>query len=160
MLGDVVELRGLGEGPGQMTYPQHEHRRHRLSRRAWRSPDWHGCSYIRRRDGQLSSHHTRQHHERLSSRFERASRSIANCRTSKQAPHNSVLLERRRRLTARASCTSDSVLSFGLLAGTFERGLLAAGALGFSCADAGLRCAGAAAAGGWDSHNGLRRVDG
>ena len=54
-----------------MTHPQHEHRRHRLSRRAWRSPGWHGCSYIRRRDGQLSSHHARQHYDRLGSRFER-----------------------------------------------------------------------------------------
>ena len=60
--------------------------------------------------------------------------------------------EGKERLTARASRTSDRVLSLCLLTVAFEGGLLAAGALGLLGADASL--AGAAAAGGWDCHDG------
>ena len=55
------------------------------------------------------------------------------------------------RLTARAASTGNRVLGFRFLAVAFEGGLLAAGALGLLGADAGLP--GAAAAGGWDSHD-------
>ena len=140
-----------------MTHPQHEHRRHRLSRQAWRSPGWHGCSYIRRLDGQLSSHHTYQRQYRLSSGLREQAGALQIVEGAGKLSATACWV-RRRRLTARAACTGDSVLGFGFLAGTLERGLLAAGALGFGCADAGLGCAGAAAAGGWDSHDGLRKV--
>ena len=64
----------------------------------------------------------------------------------------------RSRLTAGAPRTSNRVLGLGFLAIAFESRLLAAGALGLGSADAGF--AGAAAAGGWDCHGGLGRIDG
>lgn len=56
-------------------------------------------------------------------------------------------------LTAGAPRTTDRVLGLCFLAVAFEGRLLAAGALGFGSADAGL--AGALAAGSWDSHGGF-----
>ena len=64
----------------------------------------------------------------------------------------------RRRLTARASRTSDGILSLGFLAVAFERGLLAAGTFGLGSADTSF--AGAATAGGWDSHGDLGKIVG
>ena len=78
--------------------------------------------------------------------------------SSPQRACSKVERGRERRPTARAACPGDLVLGLGFLAVAFEGGLLAAGALGLSSADAGL--AGAAAAGGWDWHGDYGNVCG